>query len=346
MPAAKSATCAKPRRSSSRAHAFERHVDRRPVAHAERDDHAAARRRHTCELVEERDHVVQRDEVERPVVVRERRRVGDVVALAVRRAGAPRRSSRATRRRRRPPASGHSAGDDARDRAGARAEVEDACAAVSGSAPSAATHRREPLVGDARRVPRRGEPVERPRVSGRAEEPPERTGTRTTTVGHEPREALAGASCDRDRGSRRRRRRPVSPAASPPADRERHQPVGVLVDDQLAAARRRRTCRRRRRSSGRARAGARRGRPRATPSASTCSRRAFVAMFPKRSTTSTVARDLRAADLGLGQVEAHERRRVDARRRARRIGTPAARCAAAGAKTSRAWNVRETARSW
>ena len=44
-----------------------------------------------------------------------------------------------------------------------------------------------------------------------------------------------------------------------------------------------------------------------------CSRRAFVATLPKRSITSTVGRDLRAPDLGLGHLDAHELVGIDAR---------------------------------
>ena len=102
VPASKSATCENPRRSSSLRTRANGHVDRRPVAHRERDDHAAARRGDARELVEERDHVAERDELERAVVVRERRSRPRRRSARRRRGGAPRRSSRATGRRRRP----------------------------------------------------------------------------------------------------------------------------------------------------------------------------------------------------------------------------------------------------
>src|SRR5690349_451528 len=60
-------------------HAREGHVDRRALAHRERDDDAAAGCGDPRELVEERDHVAERHELERAVFVGKRRRVRDVV---------------------------------------------------------------------------------------------------------------------------------------------------------------------------------------------------------------------------------------------------------------------------
>ena len=153
------------------AHPRERHVDRRAIAHCERDDHAAPRRRHASELVEEGDHVAERDELERAVVVRERVRVRHVVvhvsaepARLVDHAG---REVGADDLRLRPRLR-----DDTRDATGARAEVEHRRGRL-GERAERDLHRREPLVGDAS-LPRRCELVERPRHRP-AEEPPTRT---------------------------------------------------------------------------------------------------------------------------------------------------------------------------
>ena len=67
-PVEKFATCEKPRRSSS-LDALERHPDRRRGAEAVGDRDVPAGRGDARDLVEERDHVVQRHDVERPVGV-------------------------------------------------------------------------------------------------------------------------------------------------------------------------------------------------------------------------------------------------------------------------------------
>src|SRR5262249_41536843 len=55
-----------------------RHVDRRPGPARECDDERTAGRKHSVELIEERDHVAEPDEVERGVTVWELRRIGDL----------------------------------------------------------------------------------------------------------------------------------------------------------------------------------------------------------------------------------------------------------------------------
>ena len=100
-PDEKSATWAKPRCSRRARTARQGHPDRRAVAHAEGDRDQAAGPGHPVELVEERDHVVQRHEIEALVGERKTGCVRHRVAARVR-AGAPRRSCRPTRRRRAP----------------------------------------------------------------------------------------------------------------------------------------------------------------------------------------------------------------------------------------------------
>ena len=96
-------------------------------------------------------------------------------------------------------------------------------------------------------------------------------------------------------------------------DRDRDVAVAVLVEDQLARRSRRRMCGLRRRSSGSRARRARRACRGRSPAASRWSRVRLSAMFPKRSTPSTVAR-IRAWPIsGCGSVEPDERVRVDRR---------------------------------
>ena len=72
-----------------------------------------------------------------------------------------------------------------------------------------------------------------------------------------------------------------------------------------------------------------------------CSRRAFVATLPNRSTSSTVAEICVRPTSGSG-TSTRTSASGSSAGPSSSIATPAARCAAAGAKRSRAWNVRET----
>src|ERR1051325_9319273 len=72
-----------PTRSELCAQPFRRDPDRRVRPAGEREDHRAARRRDPCELVEERDHVGERDELERAVLVGQLRSIGLLEAHAV-----------------------------------------------------------------------------------------------------------------------------------------------------------------------------------------------------------------------------------------------------------------------
>ena len=205
-PAEKSATCEKPRRSSSAPHAVERHPDRRRGAHAVGDRDVAAGRGDARELVEERDHVVQRHEVERAVGVRQR-------ATRRRRRSARARSSRAAAPRsiipRRDVDARHLARRaSARRRARATApragaEVEHARRRGSTRVERGARSASELARATRGRVPLGREPVEVPRQRP-PEEPPERR-RRARRRRHEPREALA-------RRSSRRAIRSSSPA--------------------------------------------------------------------------------------------------------------------------------------
>ena len=110
-----------------RATRVERHVDRRPRAQAVGDRDVAAGCGDAGELVEERDHVVERDEVER-----RRRRTGATPSRAT--SYRSRRRGRASlclgdhaaarRRRRRPPQPASVRRSRRATRAGARAEIE------------------------------------------------------------------------------------------------------------------------------------------------------------------------------------------------------------------------------
>ena len=180
-PDEKIATCEKLRRSSSRLNPLERHPDRGRRAPAVRDRDLPSGSRDPSELVEERDHVVHRHELERAVVVRQPRGVGDLVALR-RRVVASRLASLTISPETSTPttsASGQRAGDEARDDAAARAEIEDAC-------PAGARRRR------AQRASRRARPRARAwrptrAPAGRSSRSagggrPARAGTRTTIV--------------------------------------------------------------------------------------------------------------------------------------------------------------------
>ena len=243
----KSATCEKPRRSSSDADALERHVDRRVAARCRIGDRDVPARRVTRASSSKNGIMlfsVTRSNA--PSANGQRGRVGDLVALAVgsaawrrasrdhlardvdarpprRRASAPRRAAR----RRRCPCRGRAP-----------------CAAAAGSASSAARDRREPLgstrVASHSGARRSNDPPSAGR--GRRSRAP---ACRTTSRRDEAREALADGHWTRDPQISSPRRHAGEPRGVAAADRERDEAVRVLVEDQLAPAGRRRTSRRR-----------------------------------------------------------------------------------------------------
>ena len=170
-----------------------------------------ARRRDTRQLVEERDHVVHRHQLERAVGERQRGRVGDVVALAVGGRGVARLGDHSLRDVGAVTcAPGQRAATSRATAPLPGAEVEDG-RGRRGTASSAARIASS-RVGDARVASHSGASRSKFRVSG-----PRKTlqsrGHRTT-VRHEPREPLAGRHARAIRISSPADT-PVSRAASP-----------------------------------------------------------------------------------------------------------------------------------
>ena len=180
---------------------------RSPDAEGDRDE--AAGPDHAVELVEERDHVVQRHEIEARVGERQLGRVRHLVAL-VRRAAAPRRSSRREASTPITSASGHSSASSratARFPCRRRAPAPADRAATPAPRPSARAAR-----GSTRVASHSGASRSKLRVSGRRKTR-QRNGARTT--------AVVTSRAKRCRASRDgdpqlvARRGPGQPAASP-----------------------------------------------------------------------------------------------------------------------------------
>ena len=295
------------RRSASR----HRRRTRRPPTSAAPNDPG--------ELVEERDHVRERDEVERAVRERQRRRVAPARSRTrsassggiLRARLVDHRAARSTPTT---SASGNRRGDretpprrcPCRRRATRRG--------ASGTASSPASKPARCVAAPAR-VPRSARAARTAARSGRAEEPPEQRPAHDD-VGGEARElpparASPAYAFDAIRSFLAGLRTPNIAAALPYVDRDRDVPVGVLVEDDVARRARPRTCGPRRRSSARAPSSSSTCRARARPRPARGASRVEVELRRCRSgrRTSTVARIRLVADLAARAGRAGRARR-------------------------------------
>ena len=255
-------------------------------------------------------------------------------------AAGPSRSSRATRSTPITSASGKRCATDERSAAGAGAEIERARGrrqraerglerARDGLGPTIESHvRREPVE---LRAPSAAEERARARAARTTAFVANRANWRpslhpSTFTGAPDRDLLARRGAERLRGV----------AA---VDRERDVPVGVLVEHDVAG-RASANVRRRARSSGPCELQLD-AHARLEPDRSRCSRPRLSWTFPKRSTESTDGADAVWPTSGSGG-RAGRASRGSIGGPSSASATPSERCAAAGEKTSRAWNVRDT----